>query len=184
MLIKSLRYSCLSGQLQPSFPSWTAVVIFCCMNDVQASIRETRLILVLPRHSTRLIISCSREHGGILMQSLWWWYRSRWTTNFRLNPTSTQSHPTIHQLMCYEADGKFELTSSLYFMIVLFLALVSTHVTKSSNDLFTNIAGSVTGVGPTRICPCSIVRTAYSLATSRMNRWDVHLILSLPSLAL
>jgi hypothetical protein len=76
-----------------------------------------------------------------------------------------------------------ELTSSLYFMIVLFLALVSTQVTKSSNDLLTNIAGSVTGVGPTRICPCSIVRTAYSLAQEWMDRGDVHLILSLPSLA-
>ena len=65
-------------------------------------------------------------------------------------------------------------------MIVLFLALVSTQVTKSSNDLLTNIAGSVTGVGPTRICPCSIVRTAYSLAREWVDEGDVRLILSLP----
>jgi hypothetical protein len=63
---------------------------------------------------------------------------------------------------------KLKPTSSLYFMIVLFRALVSTHVTKSSSDLLTNIAGSVTGVGPTRICPCSIVLTACLSAHSGM----------------
>lgn len=41
-------------------------------------------------------------------------------------------------------------TSSLYFMIVRFLALVSTQVTKSSICLVTSIVGSVIGEGPTR----------------------------------
>ncbi len=45
-------------------------------------------------------------------------------------------------------------------MTVLFLELVSTQVTKSSMFLVTSNAGSVVGVGPTRICPCSIVLTA------------------------
>jgi len=45
-------------------------------------------------------------------------------------------------------------------MIVLFLALVSTQVTKSSVCLVISIAGSVAGLVPTRTCPCSMVRTA------------------------
>lgn len=49
------------------------------------------------------------------------------------------------------------LTSSLYFIIVLLRALVSTQVTKSSMWRVTSIAGSVTGVGPTRTWPCSMV---------------------------
>lgn len=66
--------------------------------------------------------------------------------------------------------SKITLTSSLYFIIVLFLALVSTQVTKSSVLLVTSIAGSVTGVGPTRIWPCSIVRTASETVSDILRR--------------
>jgi hypothetical protein len=81
--------------------------------------------------------------------------------------TSTQSRPTILSVLPVSLDSIEKLTSSLYFMMVLFLALVSTQVTKSSNCLVTSIAGSVTGDGPTRICPCSIVLTAWLSALPR-----------------
>lgn len=44
--------------------------------------------------------------------------------------------------------GCRRLTSSLYFMIVLFLLLPSTQVIKSSIFRVTIMAGSVIGVGP------------------------------------
>ena len=65
------------------------------------------------------------------------------------------------------------LTSSLYLAIVLFLLLPSTQVIKSSMLRVIIMAGSVMGVGPTRMCPCSIVRTACG---GRENREMISLL--------
>lgn len=130
-----------------------ASICYCIKRPLESSWWDCSLIFMIPWPGLLDRILC-------IVYSRCIWYGLRPRTSIQPCYNKSKSSSYTMSAIASSHCGTNQLTSSLYFMIVLFLALVSTHVTKSSICLVMSMAGSVIGWGPTRMWPCSMVLTA------------------------